>query len=94
MATTAPITGAPTRAPAFRPLPSHRRKVIAAEIATHLARVDVLIARLDRADAPFEDLEVTGAEDDFMHHGWNGPGCPIADPGGCEHNGREIEGGY
>ena len=38
-------------------MPAHQRQRIAAEIELHLQRVDVLIARLDRADAPFTDLE-------------------------------------
>lgn len=38
-------------------LPDHRRIAIEAEIELHLNRVSLLIARLDRADAPFEDLE-------------------------------------
>ena len=75
----------------FSLMPSHRRHEIGVEIGIHLARVDVLIARLDRADAPFEDLETTGAEDDFCQHFVGGPGCPVADPAGCDHDGRETE---
>lgn len=40
-----------------RILPPHRRVVIEAEIETCLHRATLLIARLDRADAPFDDLE-------------------------------------
>jgi hypothetical protein len=72
------------------PFPPHRRASIEGEIELHLQRVDLLLARLDRADAPFEDLEVTGAEDDFMHHAWDGPGCPIADPGEDEHDREQV----
>lgn len=87
MASAAPITGAPTRAPAFL----HLRRRLSAEIETHLSRVDVLLARLNRldGDADFEpngdELDGTGAEDDFCPHSasWHaGPGCPISD--GCE----------
>lgn len=38
-------------------MPPHRRVAIEAEIEQHLQRVTLLIARLDRADAPFEDME-------------------------------------
>ncbi|WP_188446140.1 hypothetical protein [Sphingomonas psychrolutea] len=38
-----------------------------------------------------DELDGNNSEDDFMHHGHWGPGCPIADPGGCEHYGREID---
>lgn len=37
------------------------------------------------------DIELNGDEDDFMYHGGDGPGCPIADPGGCEHDGCEPD---
>ena len=42
-----------------------------------------------------DELDGTAAEDDFYAHSkWLGePGCPIADPGGCEHDGREIDDG-
>ena len=43
------------------------------------------------ADEEHDGREVTGAEDDFMAHGYSGPGCPISDPGGCEHDGCEPE---
>ena len=56
MATHAPITGAQTRAPAMQ-MDRHRRRAIETQIAGHLQRVELLIARLDRADALFEDLE-------------------------------------
>lgn len=35
-------------------------------------------------DSEHDGREVTGAEDDVMFHGWSGPGCPIADPGGTD----------
>lgn len=56
MAIHAPITGALTRAPSII-LTARRRLAIESEIEAHLQRVELLIARLDRADAPFEDLE-------------------------------------
>lgn len=40
-----------------RPMPALRRINIEDEIESHLRRVELLVARLDRADAPFEDLE-------------------------------------
>ena len=49
------------------------------------------IDRLDELDAPTEDMEANGdeqdhnfAEDDFCDHRltvWSGPGCPVSDPG-------------
>jgi hypothetical protein len=34
----------------------------------------------------------SGAEDEFITHLWaQGAGCPVADPGGCEHDGREPD---
>ena len=29
-------------------------------------------------------------EPDFTHFAGHGAGCPIADPGGCQHDGREF----
>ena len=62
--------------------------------------ITVAIDLLDLAE-PDSDLEPDGdeldgniTEDEFMSHGeWGGAGCPIADPGGCEHDGREIDDG-
>lgn len=53
--------------------------------------VEGLIDALDALDDD-PDLETTGLEDDFIEHApiWDGSiGCPIADPGGCEHDGCE-----
>ena len=55
------------------------------------AAIESMIGLLDLVDAD-PDLETTGAEDDFMDHGpiFDGSiGCPVADPGGCEHDGCE-----
>jgi len=41
----------------IRLISARRRAAIETEIEMHLQRVDLLLARLDRADAPFEDLE-------------------------------------
>jgi len=37
------------------------------------------------------DNECEGMEDDWVQHKASGPGCPLSDPGGCEHDGREPE---
>lgn len=62
------------------------------------AMADSLIASLDRLDGDC-DIEPNGderdgslGEDDFHVQNTGGDyaaGCPIADPGGCEHDGRE-----
>lgn len=59
-----------------------------------------LIAHMDRQDGN-PDIEANGderdgslGEDDFAELTGYGPGCPIADPGGCEHDGREIDDGH
>lgn len=67
------------------------------------AFIAVALDLLDLADGD-SDLEETGDEQDgslseeepaarFAEMG-NGPGCDVADPGGCEHDGRELEGGW
>lgn len=56
------------------------------------------------ASAPLEDdVELNGdeldgdygSEDEFMLYSdrEGGAGCPFADPGGCQHDGREVEDG-
>lgn len=44
------------------------------------------------------DIELNGDETDhshseecFIYHYGSGSGCPISDPGGCEHDGREHD---
>jgi len=56
-----------------------------------LARlVQRMIDRMDQMDGD-PDLECGGMEDDWIQHKADGPGCPISDPGGCQHDGREPE---
>ncbi|MBB3990856.1 hypothetical protein [Croceicoccus naphthovorans] len=61
----------------------------------------IILERLDQLDGD-SDVEPNGdeldgnlGEDDFCPHRpgmWGGGvGCPISDPGGCEHDGREEE---
>lgn len=66
--------------------------------------VEVSIALMDFADGD-PDIEPNGdeaepcgdeqdgqpqAEDEFVQLGFDGgAGCPVSDPGGCEHDGRE-----
>lgn len=78
------------------PMPAHRREATEREIETLLLRVELLIARLDRLDGD-PDSEANGdeadgsfAEDDFCHFVGSMPGCPVADPGGCEFGGLEA----
>lgn len=49
-------------------------------------------------EANGDELDGTGGEDDFIDRGgellggsWTGLGCPVGDPGGGEHDGREPE---
>lgn len=51
----------------------------------------ILIERMDAIEGDPDAEDATCLEDDFtlqIAHLF-GPGCPIADPGGCEHDGRE-----
>lgn len=60
------------------------------------AVADFAIALQDMLQ-PDPDLESPGLEDDFeippmqLDYASHGAGCPIADPGSCEHDGREPE---
>lgn len=64
--------------------------------------VERAIAHLDERDGNSDlelngdELDGTGGEDDFINYGgfagiWSGAGCPVGDPGGCEHDGREPD---
>ena len=51
----------------------------------------------DPPEANGDELDGINSEDDFWphSHGWKQEaGCPISDPGGCEHDGREPEDHY
>jgi hypothetical protein len=58
--------------------------------------IEALIALYDAADGDPE-LEPCCSEDDAVLPPWwgdyrgEGAGCPISDPGGCEHDGREED---
>ena len=90
MATRASITGMPTRAPVLL----HLRRRLSAEIETHLQRVELLIARLDRlggdcdVEANGDELDGTGShEEDALHRGDRHAGDPYdAEPGAWPEN--------
>ena len=69
--------------------------------ATLAGFIEVALAVLDCADGD-PDIELNGdetdnnhSEDCFVERVYNhfsiGPGCPISDPGGCQHDDREPE---
>lgn len=59
--------------------------------------IETLIAVLDAIDGDpdvelnGDELDANNAEDDFVRHYAEGPGCPVSDPGGCEHDGCEPD---
>lgn len=67
------------------------------------AFVEISISLLDLIDGD-PDVEENGdetdgdfaAEDSFQSFGYGDgvAGCPVSDPGGCEHDGREYEDGF
>lgn len=73
---------------------------IVLNMETQAMLADFSVSLLDVLE-PDPDSEPNGdeqdgnrSEDDFMHHGLNWlrePGCPVSDPGGCEHDGREED---
>ena len=102
MATHAPITGAPIRAPFIPAPPAAITRVLSRFDREQLSGfITVALDLLDLAEgdsdieANGDELDGTAGEDDFYpHSNWQGsPGCPVADPGGCEHDGREIDDG-
>jgi hypothetical protein len=85
---------------ALPPMPTVARILSGFDRAQLAGFIEVAISLLDAGDGD-PDLEPNGdeqdgsycAEDEFMQLHSDGPGCPIADPGGCEHDGREPEDG-
>jgi hypothetical protein len=62
--------------------------------------IEALLAVLDATEGDLDlepngdELDCLGAEDDFcdQNQNWRGePGCPLSDPGGCEHDGCEPD---
>ena len=98
MAIQGPITGTPVRAP-FNPAPP----AAVTRVLTRFDRADlasfiaVAIDLLDVADGD-TDIEENGDEGDHSFAecesgyaiAFDGPGCPIADPGGS-HNGHDDD---
>jgi hypothetical protein len=80
------------------PLPALAATMAKFDRATLEGFVEVAIAVLDCTDGD-PDVEANGDEQDhnfseecFVRHRSNfNPGCPISDPGGCEHDGREEQ---
>lgn len=78
------------------PFPSRER--LEALIEAALGLLDDMEGDPDMEGEP--DIEANGDEQDhnfteecFVHHRGSEPGCPISDPGGCEHDGREEQWG-
>lgn len=103
MATHALNMGALTRAPFIPAPPAAVTRMLSRFDRRQLAGfITVAIDLLDFADGD-PDLEPIGdetdgdlhSEDEFMLHSSrdDGAGCPLADPGGCQHDDREHEEG-
>ena len=85
----------------FDVLPANDNEMVLIRRAVLEALVEAAIAALDEADGD-PDVEVNGdeldgssAEEDIPVASRSGqcvlsePGCPVSDPGGCEHDGLE-----
>lgn len=83
---------------AHAPIPALAATMLRFDRNTLAGFVEVAVAILDCADGD-PDVEANGDEQDhnfteecFVHHRLNvSPGCPVSDPGGCDHDGREEE---
>ena len=99
MATHAPITGAPSRAPVISAPPAAVTRILSRFDRDQLAGfISVAIDLLDMTDGDPDLEDGTDVEDDFVlsasANGYaegRGPGCEISDAGGCEHDGREPD---
>ena len=87
--------------PAPPPMPAVARSLVRYDRPTLESLLAVAIDLLDVMDgnpdteANGDETDCNGAEDEpcgwFALHS-EGPGCPVADPGGGEHDGREVDG--
>jgi hypothetical protein len=88
-------TAGPPPAAVMRMLASHSREQLEGFIEVALSLLDLADGDPD-IEADGDEADGTGAEDEEGGHTFyaSGPGCEISDPGGCEHDGREIDDGY
>ena len=86
-----------TRRTAQAPLPAIAATMARFDRASLEGFVEVAIAVLDCADGDpdIEEDDATGQYDEDYYTGRQpkgyGPGCPISDLGGCQHDDREEE---
>lgn len=71
-------------------IPTLPRAVLARLVARAIERLDEIDGDPD-LEPNGDEEDGSAAEDDFMYQGGHGPGCDIADPGGCDHDGREPD---
>lgn len=97
-AQSAPVTLPPN----FAPMPAVMRTLAQFDRQSLEGFISVAIGLLDVVDGDL-DIELNGdetdhsnSEDDFIEHHYHGggAGCPISDPGGCQHDDREPDDGY
>jgi len=92
-----------TLPPHFAPMPAVMRTLAQFDRTSLEGFISVAIGLLDVLDGD-QDIELNGDEQDGDLHAEDAfesfssigavAGCPISDPGGCEHDGREPEEGY
>jgi hypothetical protein len=88
-----PIPGAAT--PVERILSRFDRAQLEGFIAVAIDLLDIADGDTD-VELNGDEADGTGGEDDFIDHhtlvgDWGNAGCPVSDPGGCEHDGREPD---
>lgn len=76
-------------APLTRMLSRYDREKVEAFVEISISLLDLIDGDAD-TEANGDELDGTAAEDDCIDWGNGGiAGCPVSDPGGCEHDGRE-----
>ena len=86
----------------FAPMPAVMRTLAQFDRTSLEGFISVAIGLLDVVDGDPEmelngdESDHTGSEECFVEHYCYEPGagCPVSDPGGCEHDGREHDDGY
>lgn len=78
-------------APLMRMLARYDRAKVEAFVEISISLLDLMDGDPD-TEANGDETDHTESEDCFIEHGIGlAAGCPVSDPGGCEHDGREID---
>jgi hypothetical protein len=83
-------------APLMRMLGRYDREKVEAFVEISISLLDLIDGDAD-IELNGDETDHTNSEECFIDHCHNSteswPGCPVSDPGGCDHDGREPDDG-